>query len=79
MSREMTSDSKKDKSWNCMADYWVSKKVTLFSRTGVRVHAVFDDLNLYPHVANANWFYNNKFNFIVLNRMGDTTIFKDKI
>jgi hypothetical protein len=52
-------------------------KIAVFSKKA-RVDAVFLDLNFYSHVANDNWFLNNKFNFVALNRLSDTTLFKSR-
>lgn len=59
-----------------VANYWDAKKITMFSKKGVKVYAVFDDISFYLHVANNRWFLDNKFNFVVLNRFNDTTLYK---
>lgn len=55
-----------------VGNYWEAKKITLFSKKGVKVYSVFEDLAMYEHVANENWFLKNKFNFILLNGFNDT-------
>ncbi len=58
-----------------IGNYWDAKKTTLFSRKGVRIYSVFDDLAVYDHVANVNWFFGkNKFNLVLLNKNADTTV-----
>lgn len=59
-----------------VGDYWDAKKITLFSKKGVKVYPVFSDIALNLHVANDRWFFDNIFNFVVLNRLGDTTTYK---
>ena len=60
-------------------NYWDAKKTTLFSKKGVKLYAVFDDMALYEHVANQNWFYNHTFNFILLNKFRDTVSYQKSI
>lgn len=62
-----------------VGNYWEAKKITMFSKKGVKVYAVFDDISFYPHVANEYWFFNNMFNFAIVNNLNDTTIYKDKL
>ncbi len=58
-----------------VGNYWDAKKTTLFSKKGVRMYSVFDDLAVYDHVTNVNWFFgNNKFNFVLLSKNVDTTV-----
>lgn len=58
-----------------IGNYWDAKKVTLFSKKGVKIYSVFDDLTVYDHLANVNWFFGkNKFNFVLLNKNTDTTV-----
>ncbi|MDI1354380.1 MAG: hypothetical protein PSX36_05660 [bacterium] len=60
-------------------NYWVAKYVTLFSRKGVKIRSVFDDISIYDHVSNDAWFFNNIFTFVVLNRFNDTTLYRQKL
>ncbi|WP_426754485.1 hypothetical protein [Myxococcus sp. Y35] len=39
-----------------VADYWVAKLVTTFSRTGLRVHQVLPDGRLYHWINNLDWY-----------------------
>lgn len=68
------------KKLNCgVANYWVAKKTTLFSKKNIKLYAVFEDLGAYTHVANEDWFFKNKFDFVVLNGFNDTNSYKNKI
>lgn len=41
-----------------VANYWLAKKMTQFSKKDLRIYAVFDnDLTAFHHAANQNWFY----------------------
>ncbi len=65
----------KDKNVNAgVADYWDAKVITMFSKNNLRVYPAFNELSIYKHSANINWFYikpgsQNKesqiFNFII--------------
>jgi hypothetical protein len=59
-----------------VASYWDAKKITMFSKKNVKVRAVFDNVSIYLHVANENWYYNNVYNFVILNNFGDTSLYK---
>ncbi len=60
-----------------VANYWDAKKTTMFSKKGLKVYAVYDDLVLYTHVTNRTWFYSDiPFNFVMLNQLNDTTLYK---
>jgi len=62
-----------------VGNYWEAKEITMFSKKGVKVYAVFDDIALYLHVANDAWFFDNMFNFVVLNDFKDTTLYRTKL
>lgn len=60
-----------------VANYWDAKKTTMFSKKGLKVYAVYDDLVLYTHVTNRTWFYSDiPFNFVMLNQLNDTSLYK---
>lgn len=73
--------AEKDGLLNGVADYWVAKSTTMFSKKGVKVYAVFEDMGTYHHVANQNWFYREspKFNFVILNGFSDTALYQKRI
>jgi len=62
-----------------LANYWDAKHITMFSKSGVKIYAVKDNLKAHDHVANRDWFYGcsdctigeKEFNFILLNRFVD--------
>ena len=62
-----------------VGNHWVSKKVTMFSKKNVRIRTVFEDLSIYDHVGNEQWFFNNIFTFVVLNNFSDTTLYRREI
>lgn len=59
-----------------VASYWDAKEITMFSKKNVKVRAVFDNVSIYLHVANDNWYYNNVYNFVILNNFGDTSLYR---
>ncbi len=76
-SRLLDSLAEKHEFHRGVANYWVAKKISMFSKKNIKVHAVFDDLAAYPHVTNHNWhFGGHVFNFVVLNNFSDTSIYK---
>lgn len=62
-----------------VANFWEAKKITVFSKKGLRVYSVFDDTSIYDHAANVNCFYDNRFNFVVLNGFNDTVIYSKRL
>jgi hypothetical protein len=62
-----------------VGNYWRAKQITMFSKKGVRVFSVFDDIAIYDHVSNDRWFFNNIFNFVVLNNFRDTLLYRKKL
>lgn len=64
-----------------VGNYWYARYVTLFSKKGVKVHAVFENVTPYFHISNENWFLNpnNKFNFILLNNFADTSQYRANV
>lgn len=79
--RKLDAIAEKDGLLRGVGNYWYAKYVTMFSKRGVKVHAVFDDLVAYTHVANENWFFdqNHKFNFVLLNNFGDTSLYRKNV
>jgi hypothetical protein len=59
-----------------VGNHWISKKVTMFSRKGVKIRTVFEDLAIYDHVASDRWYFHNIFNFVVLNNFADTSLYR---
>ncbi len=61
-----------------VGSYWLAKYTTMFSKTNLVVHPVFDPIAPYHHITNQNWFYADTavYNFIILNRFGDTEAYK---
>lgn len=57
----------KHKLYNGLGDYWSAKKVTMFSKKGIRVYSTLNTIRPYFHVMNRNWYKNDKFNFIISN------------
>lgn len=57
-----------------VSNYWDAKLVTMFSKQGVRVLPVYDNLEPYDHVANENWFTGKdaRINFFIMNHVADT-------
>jgi hypothetical protein len=62
-----------------VGNYWEAKKITMFSKKGLKVYPVLDDLVLSGHVTNINWFYTSKFNFILTNNFRDTMSVRNKV
>ncbi len=54
-----------------IGNYWYAKHLTMFSREGVRIYSVFDNLHAWFHVTNQNWFFTGDFNFVLGNNMKD--------
>jgi hypothetical protein len=56
-----------------VAEYWLAKKITMFSKQNLRVYTVFHDTKIWYHVMNRNWYYksgkgkhgNPEFRFII--------------
>ncbi len=58
-----------------LADYWLSSYATMFSRKGVRLYSVWNDLRPFTQVCNIDWFLGDpdaarygvpRYNFVVL-------------
>ncbi|MCF8234524.1 MAG: hypothetical protein K9G67_06560 [Bacteroidales bacterium] len=69
-----------------VADYWVAKRVTIFSQNNLRVYTVNTHLSPWLHVTNENWYTGSKnekakpiFEFIVLNKFNPTGEFYQKL
>jgi hypothetical protein len=62
-----------------VANYWVAKKVTMYSRKNIRLLQVYPDLSYYPHVTNDKWAFGQKFDFVILNHFGDTSVYRRDI
>jgi hypothetical protein len=69
---------------NGLAEFWLAKPISMFSRNGLRVYQVYFDMCPYPHVVNANWFWGTEdgntpppvFDFVMLNNLNDSIIYK---
>lgn len=61
-----------------VANYWDAKVMTMFSKKGVKVRAVFDNLSIHQHVGNDNWYFDNMFNFVVVSNFNDTSQYRSK-
>lgn len=63
-----------------LGDYWVAKPATLFSRGGVRVHAVGAHLEIFHWVSNFWWYYGKAekpaYNFVVMDRLHHPTVLR---
>lgn len=65
-----------------VAEYWNAKRITMFSREGVRVYTVFHDMAIWHHVMNENWYYRGgkgfhgdpDFRFVVMERMDTVAV-----
>ena len=63
-----------------VGNYWEAKKTTLFSKKGVKIYSVFENLSVYDHVTNQKWFFGkNEFNFVLLNGFKDTSEYQKHI
>jgi hypothetical protein len=64
-----------------VANYWDAKLITLFSKKGLKVYSVQDNLVAYPHVANENWYLakNKEFNYFVINHVADTSLYSETL
>ncbi|WP_317899708.1 hypothetical protein [Aurantibacillus circumpalustris] len=62
-----------------VTNYWEAKVFTMFSKKGLKVYSVFDDLAIHQHVANDNWYFGNIFNFVILSNFADTNLYRKKI
>jgi hypothetical protein len=81
MARRVDSIAGKEHLANGLGDYWQAKKITMFSKKGVKVRAVFDDLAIWNHVANDHWFYDPgvTYDFILLNGFQDTGLYRKRV
>jgi hypothetical protein len=79
IAKEMDALAEKENLVYGVANYWDAHKISMFSKRGVKVCAVFDNISAYGHVANDQWFYKNIFNFVVLNNFKDTTLYRQKL
>ncbi|PBQ31618.1 hypothetical protein CNR22_07500 [Sphingobacteriaceae bacterium] len=62
-----------------VANYWDAKVMTMFSKKGVIVRAVFDNISVHKHVANENWYFENRFNFVVISGFNDTSQYRSQV
>jgi hypothetical protein len=62
-----------------VANYWDAKEITMFSKKGIEVRAVFDDVSLHDHVANDNWYFGKDFDFVVWTKFNDTTLIRKRL
>ena len=61
-----------------VGNYWSAKYISMFSKCGVNILPVFDDLHPYYHAYNKHYFFakNNVFNFIILYKFVDKEKYK---
>ena len=65
-----------------ISEYWKAKYITMFSKEDVRIYTVLDNLSIWYHVMNENWYYQNKkgefgnpeFSFIISNGIKNEAI-----
>jgi hypothetical protein len=65
-----------------VAGYWHAKMITMFSRKNVRLYTVHENMNIWYHVTNSNWYYKNgrgahanpEFRFVILNSLESDAI-----
>lgn len=67
-----------------LADFWLAKPITMFSKNNLRVYQVYNDGCPYPHVVNLNWYYGTAdgktpppvFEFVMMNNLVDSLVYK---
>lgn len=65
-----------------VAEYWLAKKITMFSKQDLRVYTVFSDMKIWYHVMNRNWYYKRgkgkhghpEFTFVIPNSLNKKSI-----
>jgi len=75
---QMDSIAKEHRLFYGVGNYWPAKCITMFSKCGVRILPVFDDMFPYFHTSNKNWFFAEKsvFNYIILFKFVDRDKYK---
>ncbi|GEM_PF-905529 len=67
-----------------VGEYWYAKKITMFSKAGVRVYTVHHDMAIWYHVMNRNWYHaggrgrhaDPEFRFVIANNLDEVAILK---
>jgi hypothetical protein len=73
--------AQKDKLLYGVGGYWDAKYITLFSKRGVHIYSVYDDLTPCNHVTNENWYTNPHaiFNFMIQNHVADSLAYRKRL
>jgi len=73
--------AQKDKLFYGVGGYWDAKYITLFSKKGVHIYPVYDDLTPCNHVTNENWYTDQRaiFNFIIQNHVADSLKYRSRL
>jgi hypothetical protein len=73
--------AQKDKLYYGVGGYWDAKYITLFSKKGVHIYPVYDDLTPCNHVTNENWYTDRRaiFNFIIQNHIADSLKYRSRL
>jgi hypothetical protein len=73
--------AQKDKLFYGVGGYWDAKYITLFSKKGVHIYPVYDDLTPCNHVTNENWYTDRRaiFNFIIQNHIADSLKYRSRL
>ncbi|MBS4059363.1 MAG: hypothetical protein KG029_03090 [Bacteroidetes bacterium] len=67
-----------------VAEYWLAKKISMFSKNDLRVYTVHSNAAIWYHVMNKNWYYktgkgkygNPEFKFVISNSLNHDSIRK---
>ncbi|MFW5793517.1 MAG: hypothetical protein ACOCWC_04470 [Bacteroidota bacterium] len=67
-----------------VSEYWLAKKITMFSKQDLRVYTVYPNMKIWYHVMNRNWYYKNgkgkygnpEFRFVIPNSLNEAAIIK---
>jgi hypothetical protein len=73
--------AQKDKLFYGVGGYWDAKYITLFSKKGIHIYSVYDDLTPCNHVTNENWYTDRRaiFNFIIQNHVADSLKYRSRL
>ena len=73
--------AEKEKLLYGVGGYWDAKYITMFSKKGVRIYPVYDDLVPYNHITNENWYTGRHavFNFIIQNHVADSLAYRMRL
>jgi hypothetical protein len=66
-----------------VAGYWDAKMTTMFSRKNVRLYTVHENMSIWYHVTNRNWYYKNgrgnhanpEFRFVIMNSLENESVY----